>query len=76
DTLVAQIAAARKATDVSTQQLHERMKAGDYDGAATELLAEHGLATAWNGAISSLLRHQETLTERSREEYRATEAWT
>ena len=76
DTLVAQIAAARKATDISTQQLHERMKAGDYDGAATELLAEHGLATAWNGAISSLLRHQETLTERSREEYRATEAWT
>ncbi len=76
DTLVAQIAAARRATDVSTRQLHERMKAGDYDGATTELLAEHGLATAWNGAISSLLRHQETLTERSREEYRATEAWT
>ena len=76
DTLVAQIAAARKATDVSTQHLHERMKAGDYDGAATELLAEHGLATAWNEAISSLLRHQEALTERSREEYRATEAWT
>ncbi|WP_312705300.1 methyl-accepting chemotaxis protein [Stenotrophomonas lactitubi] len=76
DTLVAQIAAARRATDVSTRQLHERMKAGDYDGATTELLAEHGLATAWNGAISSLLRHQEALTERSREEYRATEAWT
>ncbi|PTS78948.1 methyl-accepting chemotaxis protein [Stenotrophomonas sp. HMWF023] len=76
DTLVAQIATARKATDASTRQLHERMKAGDYDGAATELLAEHGLATAWNGAISSLLRHQEALTERSREEYRATEAWT
>ncbi|ARZ73786.1 methyl-accepting chemotaxis protein [Stenotrophomonas sp. WZN-1] len=76
DTLVAKIDAARKATDASTQHLHERMKAGDFDGAAKELLAEHGLATAWNEAISTLLRHQETLTERSREEYRATEAWT
>ncbi|WP_369038405.1 methyl-accepting chemotaxis protein [Stenotrophomonas maltophilia] len=76
DTLVAQIAAARKATDASTAQLHARMQAGDYDGAAKELLAEHSLASAWNGAISSLLRHQETLTERSRGEYRATEAWT
>ncbi len=76
DALVAKIDAARKATDASTQHLHERMKAGDFDGAAKELLAEHGLATAWNEAISTLLRHQETLTERSREEYRATEAWT
>lgn len=76
DTLVARIEAARKATDASTQQLHERMKAGDFDGAAKELLAEHGLATAWNESISALLRHQETLTERSREEYRATESWT
>ena len=76
DTLVAKIEAARKATDASTQHLHERMKAGDFDGAAQELLAEHGLATAWNEAISSLLRHQETLTARSREEYRSTESWT
>jgi methyl-accepting chemotaxis protein-1 (serine sensor receptor) len=76
DTLVAKIDAARKATDASTQHLHERMKAGDFDGAAKELLAEHGLATAWNEAISTLLRHQETLTERSREEYRSTESWT
>ncbi|MDV9041222.1 methyl-accepting chemotaxis protein [Stenotrophomonas sp. RAC2] len=76
DALVAKIEAARKATDVSTQHLHERMKAGDFDGAAKELLAEHGLATAWNEAISTLLRHQETLTERSREEYRSTESWT
>ena len=76
DALVAKIDAARKATDASTQHLHERMKAGDFDGAAKELLAEHGLATAWNEAISSLLRHQETLTERSREEYRSTESWT
>jgi methyl-accepting chemotaxis protein-1 (serine sensor receptor) len=76
DTLVARIEAARKATDASTQQLHERMKVGDFDGAAKELLAEHGLATAWNESISALLRHQETLTERSREEYRATESWT
>ncbi|MBA0285527.1 methyl-accepting chemotaxis protein [Stenotrophomonas maltophilia] len=76
DALVAKIEAARKATDASTQHLHERMKAGDFDGAAKELLAEHGLATAWNEAISSLLRHQETLTARSREEYRSTESWT
>ncbi len=76
DALVAKIDAARKATDASTQQLHERMKAGDFDGAAKELLAEHGLATAWNEAISTLLRHQETLTARSREEYRSTESWT
>lgn len=76
DALVAKIDAARKATDASTQHLHERMKAGDFDGAAKELLAEHGLATAWNEAISTLLRHQETLTERSREEYRSTESWT
>ncbi|UQA72686.1 HAMP domain-containing protein [Stenotrophomonas maltophilia] len=76
DALVAKIDAARKATDASTQHLHERMKAGDFDGAAQELLAEHGLATAWNEAISSLLRHQETLTARSREEYRSTESWT
>ncbi len=76
DTLVAKIEAARKATDASTQHLHERMKAGDFDGAAKELLAEHGLATAWNEAISTLLRHQETLTARSREEYRSTESWT
>ncbi|NYB80519.1 MAG: HAMP domain-containing protein, partial [Stenotrophomonas maltophilia] len=76
DTLVAKIGAARKATDASTQHLHERMKAGDFDGAAKELLAEHGLATAWNEAISTLLRHQEALTARSREEYRATESWT
>ncbi|HHA2820207.1 methyl-accepting chemotaxis protein [Stenotrophomonas maltophilia] len=76
DTLVAKIDAARKATDASTQHLHERMKAGDFDGAAKELLAEHGLATAWNEAISTLLRHQEALTERSREEYRSTESWT
>ncbi|PZP87386.1 MAG: hypothetical protein DI592_03700, partial [Stenotrophomonas maltophilia] len=76
DALVAKIDAARKATDASTQHLHERMKAGDFDGAAKELLAEHGLATAWNEAISSLLRHQETLTARSREEYRSTESWT
>ncbi len=76
DALVAKIEAARKATDASTQHLHERMKAGDFDGAAKELLAEHGLATAWNEAISTLLRHQETLTERSREEYRSTESWT
>ena len=76
DTLVAKIDAARKATDASTQHLHERMKAGDFDGAAKELLAEQGLATAWNEAISSLLRHQEALTERSREEYRSTESWT
>ncbi|MCM2520700.1 methyl-accepting chemotaxis protein [Stenotrophomonas maltophilia] len=76
DGLVAKIDAARKATDASTQHLHERMKAGDFDGAAKELLAEHGLATAWNEAISTLLRHQETLTERSREEYRSTESWT
>ncbi|WP_262252533.1 methyl-accepting chemotaxis protein [Stenotrophomonas maltophilia] len=76
DTLVAKIDAARKATDASTRHLHERMKAGDFDGAAKELLAEHGLATAWNEAISTLLRHQETLTERSREEYRSTESWT
>ena len=76
DTLVAKIEAARKATDASTQHLHERMKAGDFDGAAKELLAEHGLATAWNEAISSLLRHQEELTARSREEYRSTESWT
>ena len=76
DALVAKIDAARKATDASTQHLHERMKAGDFDGAAKELLAEHGLATAWNESISTLLRHQETLTERSRQEYRSTEAWT
>ncbi|HEL4296380.1 TPA: HAMP domain-containing protein [Stenotrophomonas maltophilia] len=76
DALVAKIDAARKATDASTQHLHERMKAGDFDGAAKELLAEHGLATAWNEAISTLLRHQETLTARSRQEYRSTEAWT
>lgn len=76
DTLVAKIEAARKATDASTQHLHERMKAGDFDGAAKELLAEHGLATAWNEAISTLLRHQEELTARSREEYRSTESWT
>ncbi|HFL2039383.1 TPA: methyl-accepting chemotaxis protein [Stenotrophomonas maltophilia] len=76
DALVAKIDAARKATDASTQHLHERMKAGDFNGAAKELLAEHGLATAWNEAISTLLRHQETLTERSREEYRSTESWT
>ncbi|MCU1060593.1 methyl-accepting chemotaxis protein [Stenotrophomonas maltophilia] len=76
DTLVAKIDAARKATDASTRHLHERMKAGDFDGAAKELLAEQGLATAWNEAISTLLRHQETLTERSREEYRSTESWT
>jgi len=76
DTLVAKIDAARKATDASTQHLHERMKAGDFDGAAKELLAEHGLATAWNETISTLLRHQETLTARSREEYRSTESWT
>ena len=76
DTLVAKIEAARKATEVSTGQLHARMKAGDFDGAARELLAEHGLATAWNESISALLRHQESLTARSREEYRATEAWT
>nr|WP_269217001.1 methyl-accepting chemotaxis protein [Stenotrophomonas maltophilia] len=76
DALVAKIDAARKATDASTQHLHERMKAGDFDGAAKELLAEHGLATAWNEAISTPLRHQETLTERSREEYRSTESWT
>ncbi len=76
DTLVARIDAARKATDASTQHLHERMKAGDFDGAAKELLAEHGLATAWNESISTLLRHQETLTERSRQDYRSTEAWT
>ncbi|AEM50490.1 methyl-accepting chemotaxis sensory transducer [Stenotrophomonas maltophilia JV3] len=76
DTLVAKIDAARKATDASTQHLHERMKAGDFDGAAKELLAEHGLATAWNEAISTLLRHQEALTARSREEYRSTESWT
>ena len=76
DALVAKIDAARKATDASTQHLHERMKTGDFDGAAKELLAEHGLATAWNEAISTLLRHQETLTERSREEYRSTESWT
>jgi methyl-accepting chemotaxis protein len=76
DALVAKIAAARKATDASTQQLHERMKAGDFDGATQELLAEHGLATAWNESISALLRHQEALTARSREEYRATETWT
>ncbi|MFL4596652.1 methyl-accepting chemotaxis protein [Stenotrophomonas maltophilia] len=76
DALVAKIDAARKATDASTQHLHERMKAGDFDGAAKELLAEHGLATAWNEAISTLLRHQETLTARSREEYRSTEYWT
>nr|WP_275539823.1 methyl-accepting chemotaxis protein [Stenotrophomonas maltophilia] len=76
DALVAKIDAARKATDASTQHLQERMKAGDFDGAAKELLAEHGLATAWNEAISTLLRHQETLTERSREEYRSTESWT
>ncbi len=76
DNLVAKIDAARKATDASTQHLHERMKAGDFDGAAKELLAEQGLATAWNEAISSLLRHQEALTERSREEYRSTESWT
>ena len=50
------------------------MKAGDFDGAAKELLAEHGLATAWNETISTLLRHQETLTARSREEYRSTES--
>ncbi|HFF3759263.1 methyl-accepting chemotaxis protein [Stenotrophomonas forensis] len=76
DTLVARIDAARKATDASTQHLHERMKAGDFEGAAKELLAEHGLATAWNESISTLLRHQETLTERSRQDYRSTEAWT
>ncbi|TDV29960.1 methyl-accepting chemotaxis protein-1 (serine sensor receptor) [Stenotrophomonas sp. CC22-02] len=76
DALVAKIDAARKATDASTQHLHARMKAGDFDGAAKELLAEHGLATAWNEAISTLLRHQETLTARSREEYRSTESWT
>nr|WP_275539658.1 methyl-accepting chemotaxis protein [Stenotrophomonas maltophilia] len=76
DTLVAKIDAARKATDASTQHLHERMKAGDFDGAAKGLLAEHGLATAWNEAISTLLRHQEALTARSREEYRSTESWT
>ncbi len=76
DTLVAKIDAAREATDASTRHLHERMKAGDFDGAAKELLAEQGLATAWNEAISTLLRHQETLTERSREEYRSTESWT
>ncbi len=76
DTLVAKIDAARKATDASTQHLHERMRAGDFDGAAKELLAEHGLATAWNEAISTLLRHQEALTARSREEYRSTESWT
>ncbi|MCU1194758.1 HAMP domain-containing protein [Stenotrophomonas maltophilia] len=76
DALVAKIDAARKATDASTQHLHERMKAGDFDGAAKELLAEHGLATAWNETISTLLRHQETLTARSREEYRSTESWT
>ncbi|HDS1654420.1 TPA: HAMP domain-containing protein [Stenotrophomonas maltophilia] len=76
DALVAKIDAARKATDASTQHLHERMKAGDFDGAAKELLAEHGLATAWNEAISTLLRHQEELTARSREEYRSTESWT
>ncbi|HEL2978312.1 TPA: HAMP domain-containing protein [Stenotrophomonas maltophilia] len=76
DTLVARIEAARKATDASTRQLHERMTEGDFDGAAKELLAEHGLATAWNESISALLRHQETLTERSREDYRATESWT
>ena len=76
DALVAKIDAARKATDASTQHLHERMKAGDFDGAAKELLAEHGLATAWNESISTLLRHQETLTERSRQDYRSTEAWT
>ncbi|HFF6231648.1 TPA: methyl-accepting chemotaxis protein [Stenotrophomonas maltophilia] len=76
DALVVKIDAARKATDASTQHLHERMKAGDFNGAAKELLAEHGLATAWNEAISTLLRHQETLTERSREEYRSTESWT
>lgn len=76
DTLVAKIDAARKATDASTQHLHERMKAGDFDGAAKELLAEQGLATAWNEAISALLRHQEALTERSRQEYRSTESWT
>ncbi|MGS7843396.1 methyl-accepting chemotaxis protein [Stenotrophomonas forensis] len=76
DALVAKIDAARKATDASTQHLHARMKAGDFDGAAKELLAEHGLATAWNEAISTLLRHQEALTARSREEYRSTESWT
>ncbi|KOQ76134.1 methyl-accepting chemotaxis protein [Stenotrophomonas maltophilia] len=76
DALVAKIDAARKATDASTQHLHERMKAGDFEGAAKELLAEHGLATAWNESISTLLRHQETLTERSRQDYRSTEAWT
>ena len=58
DTLVAKIDAARKATDASTRHLHERMKAGDFDGAAKELLAEQGLATAWNEAIWTLLRHQ------------------
>ncbi|MDV3434364.1 methyl-accepting chemotaxis protein [Stenotrophomonas sp. C2852] len=76
DSLIAKIDAARKATDASTRHLHERMKAGDFDGAAKELLAEHGLATAWNEAISTLLRHQEALTARSREEYRSTESWT
>ncbi|KRG47002.1 methyl-accepting chemotaxis protein [Stenotrophomonas beteli] len=76
DALVAKIEAARKATEISTGQLHARMKAGDFDGAARELLAEHGLASAWNQSISALLRHQESLTARSREEYRATEAWT
>jgi len=76
DELVARIDAARKATDASSQQLQERMKAGDFDGAAQELLAEQGLATAWNQAITRLLKHQEVLTERSREDYRATEAWT
>ncbi|WP_199747388.1 Tar ligand binding domain-containing protein, partial [Corallococcus sp. AB049A] len=36
DTLVAKIDAAREATDASTRHLHERMKAGDFDGAAKE----------------------------------------
>ena len=43
DALVAKIDAARKATDASTQHLHERMKAGDFNGAARNCSP----STAW-----------------------------
>ncbi|MGX9720164.1 methyl-accepting chemotaxis protein [Stenotrophomonas acidaminiphila] len=77
DRMVAGIEQARRVAAVPTRALDDFMQAGDFDAAVQVLLTEQATrATAWNDALSALLRHQETLTRKSSDEYNAIEGWT
>jgi len=77
DRMVAGIEDARRQAAVSTGRLDGFMQAGDFDAAVQVLLAEQAArATAWNDALSALLKHQEVLTRKSSDEYNAIENWT